>query len=99
MTLWSENAAAGPTQPAHNNDYYCNLSLTLINHSEMGKKPSFTEVLFPGRGPRLLDRNCNQGEKGEEAASEETPPNKRVSGSSRLALSDYDDVGTRAVDD
>jgi hypothetical protein len=42
---------------------------------------------------------ATRGKKGEEAASEETPPNKRVSGSSRLALSDYDDVGTRAVDD
>jgi hypothetical protein len=60
--------------------YYCNLSVPLIDLSGNGQEASFTlfEVLFPGRGPRLLDRKCNQGKKGEEAASEETPPNKRV---------------------
>ena len=28
VTLWSENAAAGTTHPAHNNEYYCNLQPT-----------------------------------------------------------------------
>jgi integrase len=37
VTLWSENAAAGTTHPAHNNDYYCNPSIPLINHSWHGQ--------------------------------------------------------------
>ena len=32
VTLWSENAAAGTTHSAHNNDYYCNPSVPLIKH-------------------------------------------------------------------
>ena len=35
--LWSENDAAGTTHPAHNNDYYCSLSVPLTNDSGNGQ--------------------------------------------------------------
>ena len=46
MTLWSENAAAGTTHPAHNNDYYCNPRVPLMNPSGNGH----TADLYPGAG-------------------------------------------------
>jgi len=36
VTLWSENAAAGTTHPAHNSDY-CSLSVPLTNDSGNGQ--------------------------------------------------------------
>jgi hypothetical protein len=44
VRLWSENAAAGTTHPAHNNDYYCNLRLTLIKTSTKAQKGNFYPV-------------------------------------------------------
>ena len=41
MTLWSENAAAGTTHPAHNNEYYCTSSPTVKNPFGNVKKATF----------------------------------------------------------
>jgi hypothetical protein len=44
VTLWSENAAARTTHPAHNNEYYCTPSVPLINPSTNAQKDDIYPV-------------------------------------------------------
>jgi hypothetical protein len=50
------SAAAGTTHPAHNNDYYCNLSVTLLSPSGNAQKGG----LYPVANPlfRLRSLGC-----------------------------------------
>jgi hypothetical protein len=47
VTLWSENAAAGTTHPAHNNEYYRTPSLPLIKPS---RNVQAADLYLEGRG-------------------------------------------------
>src|SRR4029077_18203616 len=77
VTLWSENAAAGTTHPAHNNEYYCTPCVPLINPlHQCVEKRHFTRLqLLAGCRGSIVGGNLIQSERnrvrGEFAAAEE----------------------------